>query len=373
VQCAFSGAFLMPGRWTPKSRAANWKGESGMKTKKNRLATAALLLAAILAWGCVAAYAAPDTSVTIVDVAGRTVTLPKPAQKLAGTHNPTLNIAVLLGGGGRYIVGFGNKNMAGGLYGYVYPELEDVPQVGRGGEVNMESCVEAGAELAILPERFADLAEQFEAAGIPAAVILPNSESFETIKQSIELLGALIGEDERAAEIIAYYNEKIEAAKAIAARAEASPGVLFLGGSNPLSVANGLMLQSLMIETVGAVNAAKDVEGRGGYIEVSLEEIIGWNPDVIYIPAFAQYTADDLLTDASWGSVSAVKNRRVHMFPSLLEPWDYPTPSTLMGLGWMLNNLYPDLYSMEQVLEDAQAYYGLIYGQSFSAEQLGLE
>jgi len=344
-----------------------------MKTKKNTLTLVTLLLATVLVIGCVTAHAAPDTSVTIVDVVGRTITIPEPAQKLVGTHNPTMNIAIILGGGGKYIVGFGNKNMAGGLYGYVYPELEGVLQIGKGREINIESCVEAGAQLAILPERFADLAEQFEAVGIPAAVILPNTESFETIKQSIELLGVLIGEEERAAEIITYYDGKIEAAKAIAGQVGANPKVLFLGGSTPLSVANGLMLQSTMIETVGAANVAKDVEGKGDFIEVSLEEIIGWNPDVIYIPAFAQYTVDDLLNDESWSSINAIKDKKVYMFPSLLEPWDYPTPSTLMGLGWLLNSLYPDLYSVDQVLEDAQAYYSLIYGQSFSAEQLGLE
>ena len=313
-----------------------------------------------------------DTSITITDITGRTVTLPKPATRVVGTHNPTMNIAVILGGGGKYIAGFGNKNMAGGLYGYVFPELGPLPQIGMGREVNLESCLQVGAELAILPERFANLAEQFETAGIPAAVILPNTESFETIKNSIELLGRLLGEEARAARINAFFENKINAARVIAQRATARPRVLYLGGSSQLTVANGLMLQSVMMETAGAVNVAKNVPGQGDYVQVSLEEIIGWNPDIIYIPGYAQYKAEDLLNDRAWSSINAIRDKKVFAFPSILEPWDYPTPSTSIGITWLLNNLYPELYSMDQVLADAKEYYELVYGRSFSAEQLGL-
>ena len=315
-----------------------------------------------------------DASVSITDITGRTVTLPQPAKKLVGTHNPTLNIAIILGGGGKHLVGFGNKNMAGSLYEYVYPELaEDVPQIGMGRNVNIESCLAVGADLAILPQRFADEAKTFENVGIPAAVILPNNESFETISSSITLLGTLLGEDQRAKDIVSFFEAKISAAKEIAAKADAPAKAIFLGQSSQLSVANGTMLQSLMIETAGAVNVAKDVAGSGGFIEVSVEEIIGWNPDVIYIPAYADYTVEDILSDRAWSSIQAVKDEKVFVFPSALEPWDYPTPSTSMGLMWLLSNLYPDLYSVEQVLEDANAYYQLVYGQTFTAEQLGFE
>ena len=314
-----------------------------------------------------------DTTVSIVDITGRTVTLPKPAERVIGTHNPTMNIAIILGGGGKYIAGFGNKNMAGNLYSYVYPELDGVVQIGKGREINIESCVEVKADLVILPERFADLVDQFEEAGIPAAVILPNHESYESIKESIRLLGILLGEEERASAIISYYDEKISSVKALAAQAPDSPKVMFTGASSQLSVANGLMLQSVMIETVGATNVAKDVDGGGDFIEVSLEEIVGWDPDVIFIPAYASYSVEDILNDPAWSSISAVQNGKVYQFPSLLEPWDYPTPSTVMGLEWMLSSLYPQLISPDQVLADANTYYDMVYGQTFTAEQLGIK
>ncbi|MCL1913947.1 MAG: ABC transporter substrate-binding protein [Eubacteriaceae bacterium] len=354
-----------------------------MKTRRALLLFLALVFAATLIAGC-AKRENTDTTpndnnatggpVAITDIAGRTVELEKPAEKIVGTHNPTLNIAIILGGGGEYLVGFGNKNMAGSLYEHVYPELaDDVVQIGRGREINIESVIEVEADLAILPERFLDVAELFVEAGVPAAVILPNNESFDTIKNSIELLGTLVGAEERAALITGYFDGKINASVELVKDIGENPTALFLGGSSQLTVANGAMLQSLMLETVGAVNAAKDIGGAGEFVEVNIEEIIAWNPQVIYIPAYANYSVDDLLADPAWGSIQAVIDSNIHVFPCDLEPWDYPTPSTALGLSWLVHNLYPELYTIGQVVDDANEYYNLVYGQTFTPQQLGLE
>jgi iron complex transport system substrate-binding protein len=284
-----------------------------------------------------------------------------------------MNIAVILGGGGQYVFGFGNKAMAIGLYDHVFPELrDDVLQIGSGREINFETVLQVGADLAILPERFAALADDFENIGIPAAVILPNAESFDTIKNSVTMLGTLLGEDERAAQINAFFDSRIAAAQGIAARITEQPRAMFTGGSSPATVANGSMLQSVILETAGAVNVARDVAGTGGFVEVDIEEIIGWDPEIIFIPAYASFTVEELLGDPAWASIQAVRDGKVFVFPSHLDPWDFPTPSVAMGLVWLLNNLFPELYSMEQVIRDANEYYQLVFGQTFTAEQLGI-
>jgi iron complex transport system substrate-binding protein len=96
------------------------------------------------------------------------------------------------------------------------------------------------------------------------------------------------------------------------------------------------------------------------------------NPEVIYIPTFASYTVEDILKNPAWGSIKAVKDRKVYRYPSILEPWDYPTPSCAAGLSWLIHNLNPGLYSLDQVLADANEYYSLVYGRTFTAEQLGI-
>lgn len=320
-----------------------------------------------------AATEAPEWPKTITDVMGNELTLEGPASKLVGTHNPTMNVAVILGGGGKYIAGFGNKEMADVLYSYVYPELkDDVIQIGKGKNVNYETVLTTGADLAILPERFAYMVEEFNAIDIPAIVILTSKENYDTIRNALTLMGQVTGEEDRAEEIIAYFDDIIDKITERTATVETKPSVMFLGSSNMYSVAPGAMIQSDIMETAGAVNAVSGVDVLGSFADVSAEEIVGWNPDVIWIPAYADYTVEDVLNAPEFSSITAVQNGAVYSFPSTLEPWDYPSASACLGAAWAAYNLHPEVYSYDELITDINGLYDLLYGQTFTAEQIGI-
>ena len=311
--------------------------------------------------------------IVIVDVIGREVTLEQPATKLTGTHNPTLNAAVVLGGGGKYLAGFGSKSMGRALYEQVIEGFDVLPEVGKGSNINIESVIATGADLVILPERHQDLVPQFEAANIPVLVILDSTENFETVKQTMKLLGMALGENEKAEKISSFLDSQLKNAQNLLKDVTEKPSVLFLGGSSALSVAPGSMIQTTLIEAGGGVNAVSGVEGLGGFVDVSIEQIIAWNPDVIWFPQYADFTADDLLNDPAWSSISAIQNKRVYEFPSKLEPWDQPTAALALGVDWALYNLHPDLYSFESLMKNVDEFYTIVYDKTFTAEQLGIE
>ena len=316
---------------------------------------------------------APEWPKTIVDVMGNEVTLEGPATRLVGTHNPTMNMAVILGGGGKYIAGFGNKEMADVLYSYVYPELkDDVIQIGKGKNVNYETVLTTGADLAILPERFAYMVEEFAAIDIPAIVIQTSKESYDTIRDALTLVGQATGEEARAAEIIAYFDGVINKLEERTASVTEKPSVMFLGSSNMYSVAPGAMIQSDIMETAGAVNAVTGVDVQGAFADVSAEEIVGWNPDIIWVPEYADYTVEDVLNAPEFQSITAVQNGAVYPFPSNLEPWDYPSTRACLGAAWATWPLLPELYSYDELLADINGLYELLYGQTFTAEQIGI-
>ena len=314
-----------------------------------------------------------ESPIIITDVIGREVTLEKPAEKLVGTHNPTMNAAVVLGGGGKYLVGFGNKEMSRGLYEQVIDSYDDLAQIGKGSNINFESVIAAGADLAILPERFQDLVPQFEEVNIPAVVILDSTESFETVKETLTLLGQALGEAERAEKITAFLDAQLENAQTLLKDTAERPSVLFLGGSSPLSVAPAAMIQTSLIEAGGGINAVSGVEGTGSFIEVNIEQIVAWNPDVIWFPAYSDYTAEDLINDPAWSSINAIKNQKVFEFPSLLEPWDQPTAAVALGVDYALYSLHPDLYDMDSLMQDVNEFYALVYGKTFTKEQMGIK
>ena len=80
-----------------------------------------------------------------------------------------------------------------------------------------------------------------------------------------------------------------------------------------------------------------------------------------------------MLNDPKLAEVTAVKNGAVYMFPSALEPWDYPTASTCLGVCWAAYNLHPDLYSKDKLMKSADEFYKLVYGKTFTADELGIK
>jgi iron complex transport system substrate-binding protein len=227
--------------------------------------------------------------------------------------------------------------------------------------------------LAILPERFQDLVPQFEEVNIPAVVILDSTESFKTVKETLTLLGQALGEAERAEKITAFLDAQLENAQTLLKDTAERPSVLFLGGSSPLSVAPAAMIQTSLIEAGGGINAVSGVEGTGSFIEVNIEQIVAWNPDVIWFPAYSDYTAEDLINDPAWSSINASKNQKVFEFPSLLEPWDQPTAAVALGVDYALYSLHPDLYDMDSLMQDVNEFYALVYGKTFTKEQMGIK
>jgi iron complex transport system substrate-binding protein len=133
------------------------------------------------------------------------------------------------------------------------------------------------------------------------------------------------------------------------------------------------MIQTDIIEMAGGTNAVKGVDVKGAFAEVNIEQIIAWNPDIIWVPQYATYTVDSLLNDPKWSSIKAIKNKAVYVFPSELEPWDYPTASAALGLRWGLYNLHPELYSLDDLMKNADEFYNMVYGVKFTAEQMGIK
>src|SRR5690554_3547535 len=125
------------------------------------------LLLVVLAIIALAGIVQAADPIVLTDHMGRTVKLDSPALRVIGTHNPSMNMVVVLDGNGYRIVGFGAKDKAYGLYEMIAPELNRAPQVGMGRNYNMETVFSVNPDLIILPQRMANLVGQFEAAGLP--------------------------------------------------------------------------------------------------------------------------------------------------------------------------------------------------------------
>ena len=151
-------------------------------------------------------------------------------------------------------------------------------------------------------------------------------------------------------------------AKEIQTLAGADKPVVYLAGnSSYLSTAGPAMYQDTLIQLGGGVNAAAEITDTY-WADISYEQLLAWDPDVIVIVPGADYTKEDLLADPQLADLTAVQEGKVFAMPSAFESWDSPVPSAMIGSLWMANVLHPDLYDFDVLAVDAFDFYEKFYG-----------
>ncbi|MFP5262276.1 MAG: ABC transporter substrate-binding protein [Blastocatellia bacterium] len=101
-------------------------------------------------------------------------------------------------------------------------------------------------------------------------------ESIQDIKDNIRAIGYAIGEDERAAALVAQMEHEIEAVRA-RVPAGNRPRIMSYGGG---VTAGAGTLYDDVIRMVGAINVSAE-RGLRGFPKVSSEQIVEWDPDFL--------------------------------------------------------------------------------------------
>ncbi len=90
----------------------------------------------------------------------------------------------------------------------------------------------------------------------------------------------------------------------------------------------------------GLINCASATDGDG--VQVSMEQIYEWNPDVIY--DFGGTNASKYLNNEfsgqDWSKISAVKNKQVYNMPRGMYNWGAPNVESPLNLIWMTMKNY---------------------------------
>lgn len=304
-----------------------------------------------------ASQSAPASAITLTDQAGRQVELDTPADTLVSCYYVTTYATMALGISDR-VVGLEKKADTRPIYAMAAPDLLEKEQVGTMKELDLEAVAVLEPDLVVMPKKLMDYAAPLEELGIPVLVV--NPESHEALTGMLELLGQACGVEDRAQALTDYYEEQLARVAQLVDGLE-RPTVYMGGNSSYLTAAPGDMYQSSLIETAGGVNAAADLTG-GYWTEVSYESILAMAPQVILIPAGADYTAQDILGDPQLAAVPAVQSGAVYEMPSGIEEWDSPIPSGILGTLWMTSVLHGDAYPFDTFTADVQDFYKTFYG-----------
>lgn len=226
--------------------------------------------------------------------------------------------------------------------------------------------------------------------GIPVVLI---DGSFERIGETYKLLGHCLGREERA-EALACYCEDIyrRVTEAVAKVPETElVSYYFAEGPEGFQTEPDISEHSLAFQAARGRNVAADVDpeedGRSAgtldnhnMVNVSLKEIVSWNPDFIIAWDFLNRSGADkfIRNESEWADISATKNGRVYTMPNL--PFAFcdrpPGVNRFLGIQWLANLFYPDYYDVDMI-EVVRDFYSTCYWREISIEQakhiLGLD
>lgn len=259
---------------------------------------------------------------------------------------------------------------------FLAPAVRDLPEygrlTGRGGTANLENVLKFKPDLIIdsgsTNPTYVSLADNVqEQTRIPYLLL---DGRFERTPEIYRQLGAWLGVQARAEELASYADETINGLRGriAALPADRRPRVYYARGTNGLETGLAGSINMEVLERVGAVNVAA-VGGAGGIAKVSMEQVIGWDPDVILVLDAGFYRS--VQTDPLWSGIKAVREKRVYLSPSLPYGWFDAPPGVnrLIGVRWLLSILYPDKFP-ESLRDTTRRFYKLFYQVDLNDTQL---
>lgn len=299
--------------------------------------------------GAIATLAAPRAFAqeTLRDGAGRSVPIPAKVTRVFPAGPPAAILLYTLAPD--LLIGWPTRPGPEARE-FLLPEIAARPEIGRitgrGNTANLEIVLELKPDLILdvgsTRGTFASLADRVQSqTGIPYALL---DGRLDQGAETYRTLGRLIGRPDQGEKLAVAVTAVLDGVRQRVARvpAEKRPRVYYARGPRGLETgrANSINMESLSL--LGAINVAGG--DGGGLTNVSIEQILTWNPDVI-VTVDRDFAAN-VRADPAWAAVKAVREGRVHLAPMLPFGWiDFPPAvNRLVGLPWLGSILYPDAF-----------------------------
>jgi len=294
----------------------------------------------------------------IYDMADRAVPVPCDVNRVVTAMYPIATQLMFLAGAQDLLVGISDMDV-NNVMKRIYPPVAEIYRPGRGdgGEISSEEILSMRPDVVFTHTRNA-LRNNYADIGI--ASISLKLETPEELIRGIELVGSVTGREKKANMVAAYYREKLDYIREKTAHMKDRKRVYFAGPAM-LSTAGGDFYQNCVIEYAGGINVAG--KGRGGWCAVSIEHLIDWDPDFIFIGNYGTARVESFTSDIRLQGIKAVKKGHVYMSRYYIGSWDVPTPESILGIMWLANMLYPDEIEFDMNRE-MKGFYETCYGYS---------
>ncbi len=231
------------------------------------------------------------------------------------------------------VVGISHYAYDNDLLQRMLPNLRQIPSPGSGFDINIEALLALKPDLVVTWSRKPETVAFLNRKGLEVLSVYP--ESVAEIQRDLRRLGQAMGKERRAEDVINVMQTHLDTVRERVARIpRPRPRAVWLSGKPTTVYGNRGVVHDLM-GLAGGYNL-------GGFIdwnnrELSMEEIVALNPEVVLIWGSASYRAEDIIKDPKWQTIQAVKTGRVFK-ANRASTW---SPRIVDLAWWMAQKFYP--------------------------------
>ncbi len=315
----------------------------------------------------------------ITDMAGRKVTVPT-AENIESVFSAGPVAAIFL-----YMVA--PDKLLGWNYelndvekSIILDKYQDLPNFGMGDAVNYEAVIAANPTIAINSGKIndtmvSDCDALSESLGIPVVAV---DNELNNSAEAFRFMGELLGVEDHAEELAQYAEQVFTDINALSdIPEEKKVSVYFGNGEDSLETAPRGSQHAQILDAINAVNVADLELGDGSRVQISAEQLLAWDPDVIVVNGepkadkSGNSAAEDILSNPDYASLKAVQDQKVYGTPNAPFSWvDRPAgPNRLIGMRWFSALIYPE-YIKCDINEEIHKFFDLFYHVDLSDEQL---
>ena len=262
----------------------------------------------------------------------------------------------------------------------ILEKYHDLPNFGMGDAINYEAVIAANPTIVlncgkINDAMVSDCDALSESLGIPVIAV---DNELNNSAEAFRFMGELLGVEDHAEEL-AEYSEKIftDIAALADIPEDEKVSVYFGNGEDSLETAPRGSQHAQILDAVNVTNVADLELGDGSRVQISAEQLLAWDPDVIVVNGepkadkSGSSAAEEILNNPDYASLKAVQDNKVYGTPNAPFSWvDRPAgPNRLIGMRWLSAVVYPE-YIKCDVNEEIREFFNLFYHVDLSYEQL---
>lgn len=306
----------------------------------------------------------PDTSRIFTDSVGREVEVPAKIDRIAAS-GPLAQIMLfalcpdMLAGVASAWSADAEQYLDAAYYNL--PELGQL--YGGKGELNLETLLNSGAQVVIdVGEPKGSVAEDLDAlqeqTGIPFIHI---TAGIETFGEAYRMLGELLAMPDEAETLAAYCEDIYTRTCAIAESVDKVNALYITGDEGQNVIARDSYHSEIIDLLTNNLAVVDEPSAKGTGNEVSMEQIMTWDPDYIIFAPGSVY--DTVAEDTVWQSLHAIREGNYCEVPE--GPYNWmgfpPGVQRYLGMMWLSKVLYPDAAADYDLYADVAEYYQLFY------------